>query len=163
MSLLYCMTPHKSGIKMCTRKSCMSENFISDQINKTNECKQYWKCMGYSLLVYDIKINFLIYNCWNNRWQILLFWHRDCLRNLFWSITTSPEATPNWCWRLFSALSCWYSYPSLLPYSKIIFILLLLFSLLCLFFQESSIQRFKEPLIKRFSLFLNIKIVWMSA
>ena len=86
---------------------------------------------------------------------ILLFWYRGCPCNLFWCIMTSPEVTPNWC--LFSALSCWYSNPSLLPSLKIILILLplLLFFLLCLFFQESSLQHFKEPLIKRFSLFLN--------
>ena len=124
----------------------MSE--ISDQ---NIECKTILKVHG-AIPVHNIKIKFLTYK--HSTKLILLFWHRSCPYNLFWCITSSPEATPNWC--LFSAPPCWHSNPSLLPSLKIILILpLLLFSLLCLFFQESSLQRFKEPLIKRFSLFLN--------
>ena len=150
MSLLYCLTPHKSCIKKCAHVWVKIIIHVSDQNEIQNNNITNSMCMGY----WYTTSRFLTQTFWSNYWhKTLLFWHRGCPCNLFWSITTSPEATPDWY--LFSALSCRYSNPSLLPSSKIILILLLpLFSLLCLFFQKSSLKEFEEPLINRFSLFL---------
>ena len=83
--------------------------------------------------------------------SVLLFWCRGSPYNLSWSISTSPEAIPKW--------SLFPLSPNPLLSLMMVLLLLLLFSLLHLFLQKSSLQHFKEPLINWLSLLLKLVCV----
>ena len=96
-------------------------------------------------------------------WRGLLLMCRGCPYNLFSSILTSPEAIPKW--------SLFPLSPNPLLSLMMVLLLLLLFSLLHLFLQKSSLQHFKEPLINWLSLLLKLvcvdecmyyELVWMN-